>query len=244
MARGGQDNHLVGLGAHRRGRGGRRDGDREHEMGRLRLPQGPQRGPRGTAGGQAVIDHDHAPARDPGQRAAATVDPHPPGQFGLLGSEHRRQVLRRYRQRVEQAAVVDGRPAANLAGDLGDGAHAEFRLPRVSDFPGDHDVHGHREDRGDLFRDRHAAPGQAEHQRTFEPIAESRRALEPFPEEPARGTPVGERKHISPGLLPHSPGVPGNKASDRPGCHGYGSAPDGLDCPHAGPALDSGVRTM
>ena len=247
MARGGKDDYLVGLGADCRGCGHRRDGDREHKTGRLRLPQGSQRGPRGAAGGQAVIDHDHAPARNPRQRAAAPVNPHPPGQFGLLGREHLRQVLRRYRQRVEQAAVVDGRPAADLTRDLGDRAHAELRLPRVTDLPGDHDVHRHRKDRGDLLRDRHAAPGQAEHQRAFGPIVELHCALELFPEEPARGTPVREGKHISTGLLPHAPGLPVKGAHGRTmegmiclPCreHHHEECPGGTwcDCQHQPPA--------
>ena len=103
----GQDDQLISLCGEGSGRKLGRYRYREDEVRRLRGPQRPEGGAGGAAGGQAVVHHDHAPARHRGQRLAVAVDPHPASHLGLLGRYHLGQIFRRQSEVAEQPGVVN-----------------------------------------------------------------------------------------------------------------------------------------
>ncbi len=160
-------------------------------MGPCHLTGGPGRRP----GGDAVVDHDRRPTDERRPRAAAPKTPGPPLELGSFRSLHGCHLVLADPGHGEHLTVED--PHAVLA----DRAHAELRLIRHTELANDDHIERRIQLSGDLERNRHPAPRQAEHDHLL--VAEAPPSV--ARPAPARVCPVPKHDH-PPTVHPCRPG--------------------------------------
>ena len=129
---------------------------RDHDLGRLRLPQRLHRGEHAGPGGEPVVHEDHCLAGNVDRRATAAIgglapDQLPPFAFGDIT-----QLLRRDTQRAQYVVVDDDTSTA------GQRAHRKLFVAGGPEFAHDERVHRNTKGRRHFPRDGNAAACEAQ----------------------------------------------------------------------------------
>lgn len=135
---------------------GRRDRDRENEVTSPALAKRLERGARGAARREAIVDDDHRPPAHVDGRPPATVRVHALRDLALLLRDEHLELLLGDTHELHRVAVdIDG-------AFFRYGANAELGLNGSANLAHDAHIERGRERTRDLVRDRNAAAWKAE----------------------------------------------------------------------------------